>query len=101
MGPAGRSARGTGSTSYVQIGALAGSDAAVPAALLRSRKLTVSGSGIGSVAACDIRAKIPGYIKLIAEGSVQVPFRAFPLSEASAAWTASADTGPRVVLVRG
>jgi NADPH:quinone reductase-like Zn-dependent oxidoreductase len=89
-----------GSTSYVQIGALAGTEAAVPAALLRSRKLTISGSGIGSVAAGDLRAKIPGYIKLIAEGSVLVPFRVFPLSEASAAWTASADAGPRVVLVR-
>ncbi|MGH3421529.1 MAG: hypothetical protein ACRDOD_18295, partial [Streptosporangiaceae bacterium] len=30
---------------YVQIGALAGAEAAVPSALLRSRKLTISGSG--------------------------------------------------------
>jgi NADPH:quinone reductase-like Zn-dependent oxidoreductase len=93
--------QGAGSTSYVQIGALAGTDAAVPAALLRSRKLTISGSGIGSVPASEIQAKIPGYIKLIADGSVQVPFRAFPLSDISAAWTASAEAGPRVVLVPG
>ncbi len=32
---------------YVQIGALAGPEAAVPSALLRSRKLTISGSGAG------------------------------------------------------
>jgi NADPH:quinone reductase-like Zn-dependent oxidoreductase len=88
-----------GRTSYVQIGALGGTDAAVPAALLRSRKLTISGSGIGSVAGGDIRSKIPGYIQLIADGSVQVPFRVFPLSDVSAAWTASAEAGPRVVLV--
>jgi NADPH:quinone reductase-like Zn-dependent oxidoreductase len=85
---------------YVQIGALAGAEAAVPSALLRSRKLTISGSGAGSVAAADIKAQIPAYIQLIADGSVQVPFRTFPLPDAGAAWSASAESGPRVVLVR-
>jgi NADPH:quinone reductase-like Zn-dependent oxidoreductase len=85
--------------SYVQIGALAGAGAAVPSALLRSRKITISGSGAGSVSAADIKALIPRYIELIADGSVQVPFRTFPLSEVTAAWTAAADSGPRVVLV--
>jgi NADPH:quinone reductase-like Zn-dependent oxidoreductase len=85
---------------YVQIGALAGAEAAVPSSLLRSRRLTISGSGAGSVPAADIKAQIPLYIQLIADGSVQVPFRTFPLSDISAAWTASARTGPRVVLVR-
>jgi NADPH:quinone reductase-like Zn-dependent oxidoreductase len=85
---------------YVQIGALAGADAALPAALLRSRKLTVSGSGAGSVPAAQIKEQIPAYIRLIADGSVQVPYRTFPLSDVAAAWTASAEPGPRVVLVR-
>jgi NADPH:quinone reductase-like Zn-dependent oxidoreductase len=85
---------------YVQIGALAGAEAAVPAALLRSRKLTISGSGAGSVSAADIQAQIPAYIDLIANGSVEVPFRTFTLSDVSAAWPVSAEAGPRVVLVR-
>ena len=85
---------------YVQIGALAGAEAAVPSSLLRSRKLTISGSGAGSVGAADIKAQIPVYLELITSGSVQVPFRTFPLSDVSAAWTASAETGPRVVLIR-
>jgi NADPH:quinone reductase-like Zn-dependent oxidoreductase len=85
---------------YVQIGALGGADAAVPSSLLRSRKLTISGSGAGSVPAAEIKAQIPRYIRLIADGSVQVPFRTFPLSDAGAAWTASVEPGPRVVLVR-
>jgi NADPH:quinone reductase-like Zn-dependent oxidoreductase len=84
---------------YVQIGALGGADAAVPSSLLRSRKLTISGSGAGSVTAASIATQIPAYLKLIADGSVQVPFRTFPLSDAGTAWTASADSGPRVVLV--
>ena len=85
---------------YIQIGALAGAEASVPAALLRSRKLTISGSGAGSVSARDIKTKIPAYLQVIADGSVEVPFRTFALSDVSAAWTASAATGPRVVLVR-
>ncbi|MGH3149683.1 MAG: hypothetical protein ACRDOB_02995 [Streptosporangiaceae bacterium] len=89
----------TGDISYVQIGALAGAEAAVPSSLLRSRKLTISGSGAGSVSAAEIKAQIPAYIQLIADGSVQVPFRTFPLSDAAAAWTASAGSGPRIVLV--
>ena len=93
-------ARISAGVKYVQIGALAGAEAAVPSALLRSRKLTISGSGAGSVAAADIKAQIPAYIQLIADGSVQVPFRTFPLSDAAAAWTASAGSGPRVVQVR-
>jgi hypothetical protein len=85
----------------VQIGALAGAEAAVPSALLRSRKLTISGSGAGSVPAAEIKAQIPAYIQLIADGSVQVPYRTFPLSDVSAAWTVSAEPGPRVVLIPG
>ena len=89
----------TADIKYVQIGALGGPEAAVPSALLRSRKLTISGSGAGSVAAASIATQIPAYVKLIADGSVQVPFRTFPLSQAGTAWTASTDSGPRVVLV--
>jgi NADPH:quinone reductase-like Zn-dependent oxidoreductase len=84
---------------YVQIGALAGPEAAVPSSLLRSRKLTISGSGAGSVPAAEIKIQIPRYIELIANRSVDVPFRTFPLADAGAAWTASAESGPRVVLV--
>jgi NADPH:quinone reductase-like Zn-dependent oxidoreductase len=91
----------TADISYVQIGALAGAEAAVPSALLRSRKLTISGSGAGSVPAAQIKAEIPAYIQLIADGSVQAPFRTSPLSDVTAAWTASAESGPRVVLVCG
>ncbi len=99
------SQRGTTSDSedikYVQIGALGGTDAAVPSALLRSRKLSISGSGVGSVSAAYLKAQLPAYLKVLADGSLEVPFRTFPLSEVSAAWVASAETGPRVVVVPG
>jgi threonine dehydrogenase-like Zn-dependent dehydrogenase len=44
----------------------------------------------------------PGLVldfKLISDGAIQVPFRTFPLSDAGTAWTVSAESGPRVVLV--
>jgi hypothetical protein len=58
-------------------------------------------AGTDPWAAADIKAQLPAYIQLIADGSVQVPYRTFPLSDAGVAWTASAEPGARVVLLRG
>ncbi|HEX8806525.1 MAG TPA: zinc-binding alcohol dehydrogenase family protein [Candidatus Aquilonibacter sp.] len=84
---------------YVQIGAAAGPQASVPAALLRSRKLRISGSGAGSASLADVLAKIPRYMQLIADGAIDVPTRTFPLSRVSEAWDAAACGRPRVVIV--
>jgi NADPH:quinone reductase-like Zn-dependent oxidoreductase len=87
--------------SYVQIGAVAGSQASVPAALLRSRKLRITGSGAGSASIADIIAEIPRYIQLISDGAVDVPIRTFPLSQVSEAWEAAEQGRPRVVILAG
>ena len=87
--------------SYVQLGAAAGSQAAVPAALLRSRKLRITGSGAGSASITDIIAEIPSYIQLISDGAVDVPIRTFPLSMVSEAWEAAERGRPRVVVLAG
>ena len=50
--------------------------------------------------AAEIKAQIPRYLRLIAGGSVEVPYRTFPLADAGTAWAVSAQPGPRVVLVR-
>lgn len=86
---------------YVQIGAAAGPQASVAAALLRSRKLRISGSGAGSASIADVLAKIPHYMQLIADGAIDVPVRTFPLSRVSEAWDAAAHGRPRVVIVPG
>ena len=87
--------------SYIEIGALAGAEASVPAALLRSRRLRISGSGAGSASVGAIMAQIPVYMQMIADGQVTVPTRTFPLSQVTAGWAATADGGPRVVIVPG
>jgi NADPH:quinone reductase-like Zn-dependent oxidoreductase len=86
---------------YVQVGSLAGLEAAVPSPLLRSRRITISGSGAGSVSGAEITRQIPRYIELIGSGEVDVPFRTFPLSDVGTAWAESARSGPRVVVVPG
>ena len=89
----------TADIAYTQIGATAGPDAAVPAALLRSRRIHISGSGAGSAKITDIMAEVPVYMRLIADGSVNVPTKTVPLSSISEAWTASADPTHRIVVV--
>jgi NADPH:quinone reductase-like Zn-dependent oxidoreductase len=84
---------------YMQIGAAAGPDAAVPAALLRSRRLRISGSGAGSAQIADIMAEVPVYMQSIADRSVDVPTKTVPLSSISEAWPASADDTYRTVIV--
>lgn len=88
----------TADTSYVQIGALAGTDAALPAALLRSRRIRVVGSGIGSVSTAFIIGQMPEYVRRIAEGHVEVAVETYPLSDVARAWTAKPEDNARIVL---
>lgn len=87
--------------SYVQIGAAAGPRASVPAELLRSRKLRITGSGAGSASITDIIAEIPRYVTLISDGDLEVPIQTFPLSKVSEAWSAAERGRPRVVVLAG
>ncbi len=89
----------TADVAYIQIGAAAGPEAAVPAALLRGRRIRISGSGAGSAQIADIMAEVPIYMQLIADRSVDVPTKTVPLASISEAWTASADDTYRIVVV--
>ena len=84
---------------YVQIGAMAGPEAAVPASLLRSRRIRITGSGAGSVSIADIKSQLPVYMQLIADGRIDVPTQTFALPQISDAWAASTQSGRRVVVV--
>lgn len=83
--------------SYVQIGSLAGSEAAVPASLLRSRRLTIGGSGAGSLPMERILAHLPRLMALLADGTIEVPFTAYPLSRIADAWQHTGHTRAVVV----
>lgn len=69
-----------------QIGARAGERAALPASLLRGRRITVSGFGLGGTPIAEIAAGAEGFAAAVADGGVQVPTRAFTLHDVAQAW---------------
>lgn len=73
-------------TAYTQIGSLAGLEASLPADLLRSRRMRITGSGVGSVSPEEMLAEAPEVMARFADGSLQVPYTAFPLSRVGEAW---------------
>lgn len=84
---------------WIQIGSVAGPDAPVPSAALRSARLTIVGSGIGSVPGRDFVKEIPQIAAAVAGGGFDVRARAVPLADVGQAWTAAAHTTDRIVLV--
>ncbi|ROP37157.1 quinone oxidoreductase family protein [Saccharothrix texasensis] len=73
-------------TAYVQIGSLAGARASLPGELLRSRRIRISGSGAGSVSVEEMLAAAPEVMARFADGSLSVPYTAYPLSRVGDAW---------------
>ena len=84
---------------YVQIGSLAGAEAALPAALLRSRRIRISGSGAGSVSKAQMIAEVPEVLARFGDGTFDAPYTAYPLSRVGEAWAHRGRT--RAVVVPG
>jgi len=82
---------------WLQIGSIAGETAPIPSVALRSARLQIVGSGIGSVPARDFVAELPEMAAAVAEGALDVRARAVPLARISEAWTSK--TTDRIVLV--
>ncbi|HVN11107.1 MAG TPA: zinc-binding alcohol dehydrogenase family protein [Kineosporiaceae bacterium] len=72
--------------SYVQIGSLGGDVAGLPASLLRSRRIRVTGSGAGSTSMQRILVELPKVMALITDGTLEAPYTAYPLSRVGDAW---------------
>lgn len=83
----------------VQVGSMAGAEAAIPAAALRSRNLRVVGSGIGSIPMPEVMTEMPKIIAAVAADTFDAPIRAVALDEVESAWTAETGPGMRIVLV--
>ncbi|TKV60598.1 zinc-binding alcohol dehydrogenase family protein [Nakamurella flava] len=82
-----------------QIGARAGERAALPAPLLRGRRITLSGFGLGGTPAGEIAAGAGGLSAAIADGAVLVPTRPFDLDDVAWAW--GFDGPERAVVMTG
>jgi NADPH:quinone reductase-like Zn-dependent oxidoreductase len=84
---------------WVQIGAVAGPDVALPSAALRAANLKVMGSGQGSVSISGIVEELPALARAIDAGTLPVGADPVPLAEVESAWTAPVPIGRRLVFV--
>jgi len=84
---------------WIEIGAIAGPEAAIPAAALRAARLQIVGSGIGSVAGRDFVKDLPVLAEAVAHGAFDVRAKAVPLAAVEEVWTSNVGTGDRIVLV--
>jgi NADPH:quinone reductase-like Zn-dependent oxidoreductase len=87
----------TADIAYVQIGSLAGFDAMLPAALLRSRRIRITGSGAGSTSRQKMLAEVPAVLSGFADGTFSPAYTAYPLSRVGDAWAHQGRT--RAVIV--
>jgi NADPH:quinone reductase-like Zn-dependent oxidoreductase len=90
------------STRFVQIGSMAGMTMNLPAGILRSTGIVLSGVGIGSVPPEVLgRARVealPRMFDMVAAGQLHLSTLPRPLAEVEQAWTAAEPSGTRVVL---
>jgi len=84
---------------WIEVGAIAGPEAAIPAAALRSTRLQIIGSGIGSVPGRDFRKEMPNLLKAVIQGAFDVRAKSVPLAEVERVWTSTLGTSDRIVLV--
>jgi len=85
--------------SWIQIGSMAGPNADIPSAVLRSSRTQLVGSGIGSVDGRDFRAEIPQIAKAVTKGAFDVRTQSIPLSDVATAWTQPLDGDQRIVFL--
>lgn len=76
-----------GDCRYVQIGSVAGPTTTLPAALLRSRRITLVGNGAGSASTRDLRSELPRLLEHLASGALPVDVTAHPISEVASVWS--------------
>ncbi|MCU1528424.1 MAG: putative zinc-binding dehydrogenase [Frondihabitans sp.] len=86
---------------WIQIGSVTGATARIPSAALRSTRLSIVGSGQGSVSAREIVAELPALAAEITKGTFEVDARAVPLADVEQAWSDAATSKQRIVLTPG
>jgi NADPH:quinone reductase-like Zn-dependent oxidoreductase len=83
----------------VQVGDSAGATISLPAAVLRSSNLEVSGSGAGSVSMARIADELPHFLDFAVREHLCLDVEAVPLREVASVWQQPSTDGRRVVFV--
>ena len=82
---------------WIEIGSMAGQTAPIPSAALRSARLELVGSGLGSVPGKDFRRELAAIVEAVGDGRLDVRARAVPLADVEQTWTSSVGADERVV----
>jgi NADPH:quinone reductase-like Zn-dependent oxidoreductase len=83
---------------FVQVGASSGATLTLPAAVLRSSGLEITGTGAGTVPWARIFEAVPEVLAQVAAGALRVDVQRMRLTEVASAWQAAGE-GRRIVLV--
>ncbi len=86
-------------TRVIEIGEMAGPAIALPAAVLRSTAIQISGSGGGGVSPQAILETFPKMWALAAAGGLHVDVDRIPLADVEAAWNTHDASGRRAVII--
>jgi len=86
---------------WVQIGAVAGRTAAIPAEALRAARLQIIGSGQGSVDTRAFLTELPAIAAEITSGAFDLDVSAVPLADVEQAWSDAATSRSRIVITPG
>ncbi|GAA4194087.1 zinc-binding alcohol dehydrogenase family protein [Gryllotalpicola kribbensis] len=84
---------------WVEIGSVGGASAAIPSAALRQARLTLVGSGQGSVGVREILGELPAMIDAVSSGAFAIDAVRVPLADVERAFVDPALADARVVIV--
>jgi NADPH:quinone reductase-like Zn-dependent oxidoreductase len=84
---------------WVEIGQMAGATIQCSAALLRSKNIEISGSGIGPVSMKDMLKSMEDMVPMVMDGKLTTSVLTIPLKDIEKKWEETADAKERVVVV--
>jgi NADPH:quinone reductase-like Zn-dependent oxidoreductase len=84
---------------WVEIGQMAGATIQCSAALLRSKNIEISGSGIGPISMKEMLKSLEHMVPLVMEGKLTTSVITIPLKDIEKKWEETADARERVVVV--
>lgn len=83
---------------YIQIGTLASQEITIPGALLRSTKLTLMGSGLGSVGSKELLSSAERVFELAVTNNWHIPTITFKLEDIKKAWEVPSHPRPVIII---
>jgi NADPH:quinone reductase-like Zn-dependent oxidoreductase len=84
---------------WVEIGSMAGQQLTLPSAWLRAVRVSIVGSGQGSVSPRDIVAELPALAAEISSGAYAIDPVRVPLRDVQSVWDKPVEPGQRIVFV--